>query len=54
MVRELASLEKEERRGKKENYDFRFFFKISYLGFYKSELKSEDIIICTQEGQGFQ
>ena len=45
-VLELASLEKK----KKENYDF---FEIRFLGFYKAELKSEDII-CTQEGQGFQ
>ena len=27
--------------------------KIRFLGFYKAELESEDIIICTQEGQGF-
>ena len=48
MVRELASLEKEE------NENFPFFFKNHFLGFYKAELKSEDKIICTQEGQRFQ
>ena len=41
MVFELTSLEKK----KKENDDFRFFFKISFLGFYKPELKSEDIFV---------
>ena len=54
MVHELASLEKEKiRRGrrKKENDDF-LFFQILFLGFHKAELKSEDIRICTQEGQG--
>ena len=38
MVCELASLEKEEERRKKENDDF----EIRFLGFYKAELKSED------------
>ena len=27
--------------------------KIGFLGFYKAELKPEDIIICNQEGKGF-
>ena len=38
-VHELASLEK-----KKDNDDFRFF-QICFLGFYKPELKSEDILV---------
>ena len=43
MVRELASLEKEERRRKKMTiFDF---FKIRFLSFYKTELKSEDIFV---------
>ena len=46
MVCELASLEKEEEK-------MTIFEKI-FLGFYKAELKSEGICICTQEGQGFQ
>ena len=36
--------EEEERKRKKENDDFRFF-KISFLGFYKAERKSEDIFV---------
>ena len=35
---------KEEKERKKENDDFDFF-KIRFLGFYKAELKSEDIFV---------
>ena len=48
MVLELASLE-EERIKNMTIFDF---FKIHFVGFYKAELKSENI--CTQGGQGFQ
>ena len=54
MVLELASLEKKKERKKERKKMTIFdFFKVRFLGFYKAERKSEDIIICTQEGQGF-
>ena len=47
----LIGEEEEERRKKMTIFDF---FKIRLLSFCTAELKSEDIRICTQEGQGFQ
>ena len=41
MVLELASLEKK----KKERMTIFDFFKVHFLGFYKAELKSEDIFV---------
>ena len=42
MVLEFNCLVGEE---EEENDDFRFFFKIHIYGFYKAELKSEDIFV---------
>ena len=46
----LTGGEEEIRRKKMTIFNF---FKFRFLGFYKTELKSEDIIFCTQEGHGF-
>ena len=54
MVLELASLEKKKKKKEERKWRFSIFFKIRLLSFCTAELKSEDIIICTQEGQGFQ
>ena len=43
----IGEEERKKERKKKENDDFRFF-KIRFLGFYKAERKSEDIIGASQ------